>query len=1473
MIPSFGLEAGGETVRVEGADFLPGCEVRFGGALATVTEVAADGRSVKVVVPPGAAGAAGVEVKNLGGLSGLRLGAYRYLVSPAISAVIPADRPFNSREQIRLEGSGLYSGSQVTFGGVPARAVTLLSDGALNVEVPDGVTGKVDLRLTTPGATGGAFATRTGGFTFTLSAMSTLTQGADAVATVGSVLLIAKGDELIALDLSIPESPYELSRSAGVAEPTAISVLDGSAFLAGRGGVVRYALGTCGTAPRATCEPAEQERISLAPGDVAPTAIVATPGAAYVALGGANELVLLGRLNGAFEVVARTFLPSGNIRALDRVSGALAVLVESSTSTRLELRSYDDGALALLSSVEAMPRPAYDLAVDGNRLAVGAGNTVQLLDASELDAPHVEGSWTAEGAVRAVSLLGPWAWVNTSGRGVWLDTTDGVVERTWAPALSYAQQMALVGGVAVATDASRLRLYELPYPVLSGTNPRPGAALAPGAVVTASVSSRLPLEVAANSHLSLFDDGGPIAGDASVSGASVRFAPAAPLVAGQRYTASLTLAPTPFVGGNARAPYRYALLGGRPATGILVGSVSPDHGPVAGNFAVELVGEGLAQVTEVRFGAAVAPLLEPASDSRLLVQAPAAVAAGPVTVELSTSAGETFRLEGGFSYVAPFAVSAITPARVALEGGWVTATGTGFTQGLQIRVNDAVVATRTLTATSIDFLVPAGAPGYVSVAFSQPGLAPLLFTQSVRRADTQPPAVVAWEPMDQVGYQNVPLDAVFTVRFDEAIDPASVGNAKLLRTSGSVVASTVAIGADGSSLTLRPSAPLTSAGSYTLAMGGIADLGGNAISSANKGFRAVDVVAPTVSVRIAGREVAQGDTFAGNVVWPFEVLATDDAGVRTTSLSIDGVAVPRSGDGKYRYQWPLSAAGTSSELVAIASDWSNNERRLSLTVTIVSDVPPTVSFSQPAVTELTLEEGGSLQAAISATDNSKVASIELRLDGVSQKRSTGLTAATASLSHTLRMAGVSSAPETRILTALAIDDAGLVGSAAPIAITVTPDATAPAVAFASPLDGAHLLAKMPVDLRATVTDTNPIRSVTFKVDGEVVATKSDGRWSTAWTVPDLTVARPAVLRIEATDARGNVGFAERTVTLEPPAMKPMVSIDGPTDNGVVYEGNSVRVTVSPSAPRGIRQVLITFDGKQASLNGYPWYYDFVAPTVGPSGRRIVVTAVTEDRAGETSLPAMLDLRGSQPVRHPAHGQRDHDAERAGVRWRLDPPGSVVRKQRRHHDARRDGGWLAVDSAGRRALDVPAAGASGGRGRSGRRDRDVEWRHVDRRGLGFARGLRRGAGHVPEGRGRRAHRQSRHARRAGASRARGRAGPRAARASRSSRPRADGVRGHRRNAGGDELLGGSGGARGAPGGGRGARAAVRRQSLGALVDAAPSGPDRAARARAQPARRHDRGARGSKRARRVARSRPRRGGARHRDPGRAGLRPW
>jgi hypothetical protein len=149
--PSRALPAGGGTVVVRGAGFLPGAQVLIGGAPAGGVTVARPD-VITCVAPPGASGAADVTVQNPdGGLIRLT-GGFSFLPSaapaPTLSAVAPSAGPVTGGTVAVLSGSGFDADAVLVVGGRPAEQVERADDHTLTAHLPEGNDGTVDVTVT-----------------------------------------------------------------------------------------------------------------------------------------------------------------------------------------------------------------------------------------------------------------------------------------------------------------------------------------------------------------------------------------------------------------------------------------------------------------------------------------------------------------------------------------------------------------------------------------------------------------------------------------------------------------------------------------------------------------------------------------------------------------------------------------------------------------------------------------------------------------------------------------------------------------------------------------------------------------------------------------------------------------------------------------------------------------------------------------------------------------------------------------------------------------------------------------------------------------------------------------------------------------------------------------------------------------------------------------------------------------------------
>ncbi|MFF7459735.1 IPT/TIG domain-containing protein [Kitasatospora sp. NPDC008115] len=154
-----------------------------------------------------------------------------------------------------------------------------------------------------------------------------------------------------------------------------------------------------------------------------------------------------------------------------------------------------------------------------------------------------------------------------------------------------------------------------------------------------------------------------------------------------------------------------------------VSGVAPDHGPLAGGTTVTITGTNLTGATAVNFGAVAATAFTVDSDTQITATVPAASAAGPVDVTVTTPGGTS--APGKFTYDAPApAVSGIAPDHGPLAGGTVvTITGTNLTGATAVNFGTTAATAFTVDSdTQITATVPAAsAAGAVDVTVTTPG--------------------------------------------------------------------------------------------------------------------------------------------------------------------------------------------------------------------------------------------------------------------------------------------------------------------------------------------------------------------------------------------------------------------------------------------------------------------------------------------------------------------------------------------------------------------------------------------------------------------------------------------------------------------------------------------------------------------------------------------------------------------------------
>lgn len=152
-------------------------------------------------------------------------------------------------------------------------------------------------------------------------------------------------------------------------------------------------------------------------------------------------------------------------------------------------------------------------------------------------------------------------------------------------------------------------------------------------------------------------------------------------------------------------------------------SIAPTTGPTSGGTPFVITGTNLAGATSVTFGANAATILG-GDATHIFGLTPAAMAAGPVTVTVTTPNGSV-PLPSGFTYfttpLAP-AIGTSTPTTGSPAGGTViTMTGTNLGSILGILFNGVPGTITTNNGTTLTVTTPAGAAGVATVTLVTAG--------------------------------------------------------------------------------------------------------------------------------------------------------------------------------------------------------------------------------------------------------------------------------------------------------------------------------------------------------------------------------------------------------------------------------------------------------------------------------------------------------------------------------------------------------------------------------------------------------------------------------------------------------------------------------------------------------------------------------------------------------------------------------
>lgn len=155
--PSSGIITGATPVTISGAGFSPGAIVSFGGsACAPVTVVSPT--IITCTTSSHTAGAVNVVVTNTNAQSGTGVSVFTYRGAPTVTGISPIVGPLAGGAVVTITGSGFYTGSSVTLGGLACTGVNVVSSTSITCTTPAQVAGAVGITVTNADTQSGSLA-------------------------------------------------------------------------------------------------------------------------------------------------------------------------------------------------------------------------------------------------------------------------------------------------------------------------------------------------------------------------------------------------------------------------------------------------------------------------------------------------------------------------------------------------------------------------------------------------------------------------------------------------------------------------------------------------------------------------------------------------------------------------------------------------------------------------------------------------------------------------------------------------------------------------------------------------------------------------------------------------------------------------------------------------------------------------------------------------------------------------------------------------------------------------------------------------------------------------------------------------------------------------------------------------------------------------------------------------------------------
>jgi large repetitive protein len=745
LTPSGGPAAGGTSVIINGTSFVPGLTVAFGGTPATGV-IMHTGTSITAEAPPGTSGWVDVSVTTAAGTSATTsLDRYAYDV-PSVEWISPNTGGLPGGTPVTIVGSGFTLGATVDFGSVPATSVVVRSTTALTATSPPGVSGSVDVTVTTSkgisaagagdlfayggppvvsivgpntGPVTGGTAVVVAGTGFTGSTgvdFGVLPATAVTVTSPTTLTAIAPAQGAGSVDIT-------LTTSEGTSAPTPDDLF---AYGAPAVSAISPAVGTLGGGTGVTIT-----GTGFAPGA---TVFFGGTAATGVSVTSATSITAVSPPGLAGPVNVSVITPAGN-----------------SLPVGADVFTYGDLEVTSVSPTGGPIAVGTPVTITGTGFVSGA--SVQFGGFAATDV-----AVTSANTITATSPAEPAGVVDvTVTQGVATSPTSPADLFTFgAPSVSAVLPTAgpLVGGEVVDiagsgfVPGSTVEFGSVPSPQITVQSDTLITAVAPAAAAgMVDITVTTPAGASAPTAADQFTtdavptvsgvnvDGGPRSGGTPVNISGTGFVAGATVMFGNVAATGVTVTSPTSITATSPAQFSHSVdvtvttPGGVSAPGVAdlfaygtpsVWSVEPDGGDVSGGAFVAVTGFGFVPGATVTFGSTPATDVTVLSATQLTAVSPAHVS-GSVDVQVTTREGTSPATTTDLFSYGPPTISSLSPNTGPVTGGTlVTITGTGFTpDATVVFVRSPAASVDVVSGTEIVATTPTGV-GSVDVIVQTP---------------------------------------------------------------------------------------------------------------------------------------------------------------------------------------------------------------------------------------------------------------------------------------------------------------------------------------------------------------------------------------------------------------------------------------------------------------------------------------------------------------------------------------------------------------------------------------------------------------------------------------------------------------------------------------------------------------------------------------------------------------------------------